>query len=502
MREYFVSLKKQLLLGIIQKQALRSAVANYVGVGFGAFSRLVLALFATNVQIGILDLLDAVSGVFSVVFNFGYNQVLIRLFPKYRNEETGHAGFLMFGIFLSLIGAAIAIGVYLLLFDFFLPKENGEFAFPQIFILFIPPLILMRILFKNLDGYARMLFATVLGTILESLLLKIITFAGIILTFLGLMKFSTLLYVYIFALSFPGLVITLFAFFRTRKIILPSREFISENKRDIPALMFFGVLVGASGSIIMYVDKFMLNEMVGTDAVGVYGQMFFAALLISMVSRGVKRISVPVLAESWKEEDHNNIQAVYHKSCLNQMIIGFFFFLIGWICIEPATDLLGKYHEGIYAFFFLGIGQLADMATGVNAEIIGTSKYYKFNTYFNLVLAFLVIVLNFIFIRIWDITGAAFASCLAMILINFLRWLFLKKVYGLQPFDLNFLKAILPGMAFVAISNAIDFQINPLYEIIASILIITVVYWGIIIGMKVSPDINDWLKKVKRRFLK
>ncbi|MCG8577496.1 MAG: polysaccharide biosynthesis C-terminal domain-containing protein [Flavobacteriales bacterium] len=485
-------------MGIIQKQALRSTIANYVGVGFGAFTRLFLALFATNLQIGVIDLIEAVSGSFAAILNFGYNQVLLRLFPKYRDEKNGHHGFLLFGIFLSIFGASLGVGIYFLFFDFFTPGEEGE-QYIHIFTLFLPFLILARLLYRNLDGYARMLFATVLGTVLESVVLKGVVMSGVLLTFYGVFVFEQLLLIYILAFSIPGIVVMLFVFFKTKKVILPKKEIFSENKKQLPSLMLFGVLVGASGSIIMYVDKFMINEMVGTDAVGVYGQMFFAALLVSMVSRGIKRISGTVLAEAWNKNDLDNIQSIYRKSCLNQMVIAFFFLLVGWACIVPATDLLGKYQEGVYVFLFLGLGQLFDMMTGVNTEIISTSKNYKFNTYFNLVLAALVIALNALFINWWNINGAAFASFCAIVIVNTSRWYFLKRKYNFQPFDKRFFGAMIPGVLLMLLISFADYDLPNLYKILINGVVVSVVYWFIVLKFNLSEEITAWLIKVGLR---
>ncbi|MBN4071295.1 polysaccharide biosynthesis C-terminal domain-containing protein [Crocinitomix catalasitica] len=487
-------------MGIIQQQALRSTIANYIGVGFGAISRLLLWLFASNLQLGIIEMLDTISASFALLLNFGYNQVLLRLFPKYRNEQAGHGGFLLFGLFLSVIGALLGVGIYLAFFDLFAPKSNGEYVYVQFFMVVLPILILLRILFRNLDGYVRMLFVTVLGTVAESMIMKGAILLGVGLAFIGFISFDNLLYAYAIALALPGLIITSFAFFKTKKLVLPQKQMLRENKKTLPPLMLFGVLVGASSSIIMYVDKVMVNKMIGTDAVGVYGQMFFAAILISVASRGIKRISGTVLAESWNSGDHDNILMIYRKSCLNQMIIAFFFLSVGWACIQPATALLGKFQEGIYVFFFLGLAQLFDMMTGVNAEIIGTSKYYRFNTYFNLSLAAVVIVLNFLFIPIWDIRGAALASFIAIVLVNSIRWFFLYTKLGFQPFDLKFLKAMIPGVVLMLAISFFDYEMHPAYKMLINSLTLTCLYWFLVIKLRLSEDINGWLRKIGNKF--
>jgi len=489
-------------LGIIQQQALRSTIANYIGVGLGAGSRLTLAIFVSDTAMGVIDLLDVITRIFSIIFDFGYNQVLLRIFPKYRDEEGGHAGFFLFGVFISIFGAILGLAVYFLLFDYLSPRDplTGGYLYLKIFTFLLPFVIIFRILYKNLDGYARILFASVLGTVLESVVMKGVILAGVLLTFANILVFKDLLYVYIIALSLPGLLVSFYALYKTKKIILPRKDIFRDNKKQLPSLMLFGVLLGASSMIIMSIDKIMINNMIGTDAVGVYGQMFFAAILVSMTSRGVKRISSTALTEAWNANDRENIDQIYKRSCLNQMIIAFFILIVGWACIEPATDLLGKYQEGIYVFLFLGLGQLFEMMTGVNAEIIGTSKYYRFNTYFNLTLAVLVIVLNFIFINLWNITGAALASFIAIVLVNSIRWFFLYKRLGFQPFNLSFMKAMIPGVLLMAGITLFDYEMRPSYKILINASVLTGLYWFLVIKLRLSADINGWLTKIRNKF--
>ena len=99
-------------MGVIQKQALRSSIASFLGAGVGAISRLSMPLLISESQIGLLQLLDSISGVFVSVFNFGFGQVLARLFPRYRNPANGHHGFLAFGLSLSLMGVVFSSIIY------------------------------------------------------------------------------------------------------------------------------------------------------------------------------------------------------------------------------------------------------------------------------------------------------------------------------------------------------------------------------------------------------
>lgn len=455
-------------------------------------------------QIGVVALLDSISGVFIVALNFGYNLILKKLFPKYRNEDNGHAGFLALGLILSIIGTAIGIVFFYLFKDAYFGDKIDDSPLLKPFIFLIPILIFFRILFLNLDGYVRMLFKTVIGTFLEGFASKIIFLTAIILYMLVIIQFDIFIYLYCLALSFPGLFTLFYAFFLTKKITLPSSELMAESKK-IRSYILFGILTGSTGAILQYVDVLMIEKLTLIDAeaqVGVYSVFFFAAALIMIPYKSVGKISAVVIAESWKEMDILNLRDIYKKSALNLLIIGGFLFIIGWACIDSVLELkkLQPYAYAKNVFFILGIARLIELSTGVNTEIIDSSEKYKYNTYFNVLLAVLAIGFNFIFIRMYGILGAAIATFLALTIINILRGLFLYKTYQLIPFDGNFFKTLFVVVGFIGLASIMSFNLNPILEIVINVVVLSLAYWFVIIKLKVSSDINGWLLKMKTKF--
>jgi O-antigen/teichoic acid export membrane protein len=493
-------------LGIIQKQALRTTVLSLFGSVFGSVTRIGMSLLITEAQIGLMQLLDAISGLFSIIFSLGYEQVLSKLFPTFRDEEKGHHGFLVFGIMLSLVGTALSFLIYYFFSDFFLtdnPQTNQLF---KAFSFLVFPLIFFRIVFRNLDGYAKMLFSTVIGVFLDGFVSKLILACGILAFYLTYIDYEYLLYVYTICFSIPGIVIAVYAFAKTKNIVLPHKSLVgSGNRKRLGEYMLFGIMVSASGSIVLYVDSVMVNKLISLEALGVYSILFFAARLIAIPAKGIIRISNVVIAESWKKNDLKNIQDIYSKSCLNQMLIAAFMFGVGWACLDTVMQFspkLASYSAHIYVFFFLGLGLTVEMATGVNAVIIATSTKFRYNTYFGFLLAILIIIFNFIFIYFYGIEGAAIASMLAMVIINLLRWLMLYKSFNLQPFNANFLKGLLISIAFIILCSFIDLDIEPKLKLLIYFLGLSGLFWIIVIRLKISEDINAWLSKIKNTLIK
>lgn len=492
-------------MGIIQRQALRNTIINFAGATLGGITRMILPIVVPGkAEFGLLSLLDSISGIFVTVFSLGYNTILAQIFPKYRNEQNGHFGFLMFGIFLSLIGISISFVIFYF-FGHHLINDDADLALYQRFYLLIFPMIFFRILFHNVEGYMKMLYQTFIGTFLDTFLSRFFILIAIVTYGFMLMTFDQFVFLYAFSFCIPGLIVLLFAFVKTKKITLPKKElFEKKQTRKIQEYIAFGMLIGASGSIVIYVDQLMLTKMISLEMMGVYTLFFFAARFIMIPGTSILRIAQVILADSWKEKNMKNIDEVYTKSCINQLLLAAYLLGTGWVLLDSVLQLHPKfedYQPYQYLFLILGSGILIEMATGVNAAVIGTSPLYKYNMYFNVVLAILAVVLNYFFISSYMLTGAAIASVIAMTVVNFFRWLLLYKKFGLQPFKGKFFKAFIFSIAFLFACIFINYDANPYLKMALNLTLFTLLFWIPAIAFNLSDDVNKWLRKMKAKYV-
>ena len=254
--------------------------------------------------------------------------------------------------------------------------------------------------------------------------------------------------------------------------------------------------------IVFKIDKIIVNEMVGLSATGVYTIAFFFGTLVSLPSRPLLKISSTLIAEAWKKDDRPYIADIYQRSCLNQFIIGAFFFGGLWVNINSILIILGpEYAAGKWVIFFIGLGFLVDMATGVNNRIIALSRYYRISLLFLLVLIVLVISAMYLLIPVLGITGAAIAIALSFLVNNLMRFIFLYRKYGFQPFTYHNLLVF--AAFFPAYFSGFLLPELPLvWDILARGTAFAVVYMALIIYLKISGDVNNTLTYFLKYFAK
>ena len=94
-------------------------------------------------------------------------------------------------------------------------------------------------------------------------------------------------------------------------------------------------------------------------------------------------------------------------------------------------------------FLFLALGKLIDMGFSTNNHILIYSKYFRYNLFFVLLLALLNLVLNYVFIQIYGLIGAAMASAISLAIFNLLKYVFIYIKLKFSPFTHETLKLLL-----------------------------------------------------------
>jgi O-antigen/teichoic acid export membrane protein len=189
-------------------------------------------------------------------------------------------------------------------------------------------------------------------------------------------------------------------------------------------------------------DTFMIVGLRGLSDASIFAIATYVSAILEIPQRSLNSISIPVLAQSWKDKDFANIKHIYHKSVSNLLVIGLMLFGLIWLNIENLVAFLnwvshkqsGGYDAISKLIFILGIAKLIDLATGVNGQIIGTSNYWKFDFFTNLFYILLSIPLNYYLILNYSLEGLAYSNLIALTLYNSIRFTFLYKKFNLQPY--------------------------------------------------------------------
>ncbi len=496
---------KALLLGIIKKQTFQGSFYSYLGVGLGfIISGILFPNLLSHDEIGLLRILVSYSTLFAQFALFGVNTVTVKLFPVYRDEDKKHHGFLGLALLISLAGFLLTSVIYLSLHDLVVDNAKEKSALFVEFYYYVIPMMFFTVLFGIFDTYYRVLYNAVKGIVYKEVIQRLLIILAVTLYFFRLIDFRALVILYTIAIVSPA-VLLMFALIKDKIFFLkPDFSFISKNMaRRMADVAFFGIITSYSGVVVMNVDLIMVDHYLGLGATGIYAITFFFGTLILVPLRTMGKISSVVISDAWENNDRETILDIYKKSSLTLSVIGFLIFLGIWGNIDNIFKIIGEdFEPGRYVILFVALANITDVLLGVSPHIIINSPNYRWFSFLLIFFAAMVVLFNFIFIPVFGIVGAAFASFVAKFLYNASKYAFLYRKYSFSPFSAKHIYLfVISGFTWF-ISSLIPDLSNFVFDIIIRSFVIVVIFLPLVYKFKISEDINLALSEIYAKYLK
>jgi O-antigen/teichoic acid export membrane protein len=252
-------------------------------------------------------------------------------------------------------------------------------------------------------------------------------------------------------------------------------------------------------------DSFLIASVLknGLAALAIFTLAQNIASLVQAPQRGVISSSIAALSQAWKDKDYGRIQRIYQRSSINQLLFAVGMFALIWLNFSDGVftfHLQSGYLHAKWIFFFIGLMRIVDMGTGVNAQIIATSSYWKFEFITGIILVVITLPLDYVLTKYYfGIVGPAIANLFSFTVYNAIRFWFLKKKFALQPFNKATAYTIILGIAIYYICYFLfNNQQGFLWIVIRSFSFITLYLVGVF-ALKLSADITPVLQTIQKR---
>jgi len=493
-------------LGVVQKQALKNSIYSYIGAGLGYVNIILLfPAFFSSEQFGLIQLLVSLSAVYSQLASVGLYNAINRYFPFFRTDDKNHKNFLSYITVIAFGGFAITTLLYIILRPLIISAYIDNSALITHFYIEIIPLALFNLVFYLFETIARVTFRTVVATFAREVALRLLTIIGILFFIFKIFTFDNFVYFYVVSYGLSALIILVqIVMSREFKLKMSFKEIESVKLRELLKYGSYNLLSGAAFFVGQKVDVLMIGSMVGLAMVGAYSLYFYIASVIYIPMRSLQRIALPVIANAWKTGDLKQISEMYRKTSLIHLIFGCLIYIGVIINRNNLFYFIKKteYIDNFLIFPLVGFAILIDVSVGINSDIIASSGKFRFDTLFNIILLFVSIIANFIFIPIFGGIGAGIAAVVSFFTFNFLKWMFLLIKYKMQP--LNHKQLIVLIIAAVSFLAGFYFPMisNVYLDLFVRSTLTLLIYGSAILIFKVSDDINQRFIVYKNFLLK
>lgn len=486
-------------MGIVLNQSFKNTIITYFGFGIGAINTLYLyPVYLGATYYALTNYILSAANVIMPLFAIGMQNTLVKFYSQYKTEEEKEQ-FLSFTALFPLL-MCIPLGIIgIFFFDditTFVSKENPVV---KEFILLIPFIGICMAYFEIFYAWARVHMHSVFGNFIKEVGLRL--FSSVALIGLYFHWITLIQFVYLTAaIYFVAFLITMFYAFYIKK---PRFQItIPENVKNVMEYTFFIILSGSVANLLLDGDKLMLNQYMKIENIAYYSVATYIALVISVPSRAMHQIVYPITAKLMHEDKHDELNILYKKTSINLQIVGGFVMLCIFVNIRQLYEIVPEeYRGGIPVVFMIGLSKYFDLILGNNNAIIFNTKYYRMVLYLGLLLVFLTVVLNMIFIPLYGIIGSAFATLLSITLYSLAKLLFVVKRLHLYPFTKQTLESLVLTFILFLLFYFWEFSIYPLIGIILKSILVTILYvylnYKFSISIEINQVINNILKKLR-----
>ncbi|BAV07193.1 polysaccharide biosynthesis C-terminal domain-containing protein [Filimonas lacunae] len=473
-----------------------------VGFAIGGINILFIApKMLTTQELGLTRIFLNLAVTLSTFCTLGSLPVIYKFSPIYRKHLTPEKSDLPFvTLMLCLLGFVIlCIGGYLGQ-ELIVRKYSARSPLFVKYSNWIFPFTFFMLLLLWLEAFSWTFKKTVISNAMKELLPRLAF--TVLLILMGMHWLSLPVFIGMYAFSYlPAVIILFYTLRKTREFYfngsLSKVTFRLKGKMATYGLFLFGaqflnMLSKNSDDIII-----TANAPRGLTDTAVFAIATYIITLMEVPQRSITAISMPVLAESWRNKDMDNIKHVYHKSVSNLMAIGLAMFALLLLNSHNIMAYLGKDYSGIeFVILVLGLGKLADLCTGANAQIISTSSFWRAEFITNVIYTFLAIPLGYILITHYGLMGAAYAATISLCFFNLMRYFFLWYKYKLQPYTWKHLWVVLVTAGITAV---IHFYLPRHSSFIVDGIIRTasfsLVFFPFILTTRLSGEINQMANK-------
>lgn len=482
-------------MGIIAKQSFYNSVSIALAFLIGAFNTVYLypTYMGSSLQ-GLVVALLALSNLVQPFISFGVQHAVIKFFSSCETKEEKDK-LLSFSLLFPLI-----VFIILLIITFFFHhqitdfiatenEEMGKYAYLILAVAF------STALFEVFYNWLRIQLYSVFGNFLKEFFPRALIF--------------TLLLIYAFGgLDLDGFIMALILGYYLRLLLVVVYSLIKYTPKfsfalplQFKSILRYSLLIfmsGTAASLILDIDKSMISNILTVENVAYYSVAIFIAAVIEFPGRAMFQIISPLVAKALNDEDDPTLLKLLKKSANNLLLIsGLLFLLINLNLNDFYVWVnLGDYTVALEVVFIVSIGKLFTMSLGCLNNIITNSKYYAYVFWFSTTSAVLAVVLNLYLIQWYGIIGAAYATLMVIVLINFLKILLVQLRFKINPYSKKtFLTLGIILILYLTISE-ISFEFDPFVSLVLRSVLITAAFSLLAYLLKLTIDLQQFFSKI------
>jgi O-antigen/teichoic acid export membrane protein len=494
-------------MSTIRRQSIISSGIVYLGFALGALNTLLLTKEFSAAQYGLTAIFMSLANIMFPLASLGMHAYVYKFYPYYNDNLPPEKNDMMtWALLASFVGFLLVISGGLFFKNFVVQNYSRNSPDLVTYYYWTFPFGLGLTFYSILEAFAWQLKKSVLTTYFREIQFRLFTFVLIVLFLTGILH-NFDLFIKIYAWTYPLLALSLLVY-----LMIKRQMHITFNVSRVTKKFFKKILAQVSlvwsGHVLFNVSFYFAQLVIGsivTDGmrfVGIYMLALYVGSLIQAIQRSVIAASIGPLSRAWKDKDYGRINRVYQRSSINQLIFSAGMFVLIWLNFTDGVltfNLKDDYLLARPVFFYIGLTRVVDMGTGVNTQIIGTSTFWRFDFFTGIVLTILTLPANYFLTKTLGYIGPAIADLVTFSIYNGIRFLFLYRKFGMQPFTLKTVYTLILALAgYLVCYFLFDSHHGFVWLVLRSTVFIGIFATGVL-TLHLSDDILPVWHTIKKR---
>ena len=464
LRKFKKKVNDDLHLKELLKGSSISFTLKIIGMGFGyIFTLLITRNYGAEVT-GIYALSLVVLQIASIIGRLGMDRAILRFVAEYNSQNKKD---MINEIYKKIIKLIIPISLFVSLVMFFLSPYVANYFFHKNYLINyfriisigIVPYVLFSINSESLRGLKKIkeyaflqnigIFFT--ASIFLGLSLFIIKNNYIpVIVYVTSVFLMSLLSCFLWFKKFNSLNLSVspvthqyfdFALKKVPEILTFPAIFYSPFSSDYAAnvtsykyilLVSSPMLItGSLGLILGFIDIIILGIFKTSSEVGIYSVVVKLSLITVMILAAINVVAAPKFAEFWSKGDKKGLTKIAQQSTKIVFWLSLPVLLIFLVFPSYILEIFGaKFETGVMALIMLVFGQFINAISGSVGYILQMTGFQLYVQNTTIASVIINIILNLLLVPKYSINGAAFASMVTLIFWNLIMGMKVKSILG------------------------------------------------------------------------
>ncbi|HEX2628189.1 MAG TPA: polysaccharide biosynthesis C-terminal domain-containing protein [Chitinophagaceae bacterium] len=491
-----------------RRQTIIGSLVIYIGFAIGLLNTYFFTkegLF-TKEEYGLTSIFIAVAALLNVLGMMGMTTFIFKFFHFYNDYLPRKKNDLLsWALLVGTVGYILVTIAGFMFKDLVVRKFGANSPLLITYYEWIFPMGFGLTIFSILEAYSWQLGKPIITSFLREVQWRLFTTFFIVLVIAGIIRYDV--FIKLYSLAYLGIAIILFIYlvatkqihftFRVSKV---TRRYFGTMLR-FTLFIYFGMIIFTISQVF---DTILIASVLhdGTAKAGIFSLAQIFGSIIQAPQRSIVAASVTHLSRAWKDKNLKELQRIYQRSSINQLIFASFLFILIALNYRQGITTFGLkeiYLDGYYVFLLIGLMRIVDMGTGVNAQIITTSNYWRFELVSGIVLLILMLPLSYILTVKYDIIGPGIANLISVSIYNIIRIVFLWKKFRLFPFTIKSLYTVTLAGACYTICYFLFRDVTGMMGLFLRSVACVLLFVSGVFYLKLSPDIQPVLQAVYKR---